>query len=277
MIRAVYPDLTALWHGAARKMLLGKNIGTPGTPIDWLGSSETYTYSNVLRASSMAYDFDLGRDLSLNRSRFTTLVRAYLHPVDLNAFLNRAEDIGNRQAHRGVVTTMNTRQKEGKSGKYQWGPCMLAYTFRGGRKGPPPTLALHSRTAYLSYIGGADLALCHVVAREISEAIDIPVEEFQFEWYLEAGMTHGYKQIPFSMKYHREEIEDTERYPTKQHPTLARLRREWNVMMDRIDTPLEDEKWGARRRCWRRFREMEAGGGPPSCPLETLSLEALYR
>lgn len=279
MIRAVYPDLTTLWHGAARKMLLGENIGTPGTPIDWLGSSETYTYSNVLRASSMAYDFDLGRDLSLNRSRFTTLVRAYLHPDDLNAFLNRAEDIGNRQAHRGVVTTMGVRQKEGTSGKYRWGPCMLAFTFRGGRKGPPPTLVVHSRTTYLSYIGGADLALCHVVAREIATLIDRPVEEFQFEWMLDAGLTHGFKQLPYSMKAHQEEIHARKTYPSKEYPTLSRLRREWDFMVKQYENevPLEAEKWGARRRCHRRWREMLVGEGPPSCPIETLSLEALYR
>lgn len=137
-------------------------------------------------------------------------------------------------------------------------------------------MGLHSRTAYLSYVGGLDLALCRVVAQQIAEQINIPVEDFEFSWHLEAGMTHGFKQLPFSMVYHQEEIAARERYPSSEYPTLKRLRREWDVMIDRLDTPLEDEKWGARRRCWRRYREMVAGeGGPPSCPLETLTLDKL--
>jgi hypothetical protein len=103
------------------------------------------------------------------------------------------------------------------------------------------------------------------------------VEDFKFVWYLESGMSHGYKMIPRSMVYDVDEINARKRYPSKKYPTLARLRREWDIMLDRIDTPLEDERWGARRRVWRRYREHLVEEGPPPCPIETLSLEALYR
>lgn len=275
MIRAAFPDLTSLWHRAARMMLTAGPIGTDGI-LDWKGSSETYSYSNVLRARSMAYQFDVGRDLSLNRSRFTTLQRAYLHPEDLDAFLARVENIGRKTASRGVLTTMAVRQKEGVKGKYLNGPCIIGYGWRGGHRGPPPTLTLHSRTSYLTYMGGMDLALCKVLANVIGDLLDIAPEDIGFEWFSDALMTHNYKQIPMSMVHHQDLIKKRKTYPSDRHPSLKLLRREWDIMLSRLDEPLESEKWGARRRVHRRYREMIAGGGPPDCPVDTLDLTALY-
>jgi hypothetical protein len=275
VIRAAFPDLTTLWHRAARMMLTAGPIGSDGI-LDWKGSSETYSYSNILRARSMAFQFDVGRDLSLNRSRFTTLQRAYLHPTDLESFLARVEKIGRRTASRGVLTTMVVRQKEGVKGKYANGPCIIGYGWRGGHRGPPPTLTLHSRTSYLTYMGGMDLALCKVLANVIGEMLDIAPEDIHFEWHSDALMTHNYKQIPMSMVHHRDLIKKRKTYPTDQHPSLKLLRREWDIMVSRLDEPLELEKWGARRRVHRRYREFLAGGGPPDCPVDTLTLDALY-
>jgi hypothetical protein len=275
MIRAAFSDLTALWHIAARKMFLAGPIGSDGI-LDWKGSSETYSYSNVLRANSMAFEFDVGRDLSLNRSRFTTLQRAYLHPTDLDAFMARVENIGKKTAARGVLTTMTVRQKEGSKGRYANGPCIIGYGWRGGHRGPPPTLTLHSRTSYLTYMGGMDLALCHVLASNIADVLGIEVEDIKFEWFSDALMTHNYKQIPYAMVHIEDLIKKRKTYPSDQHPSLKLLRREWDIMLNKIDTPLADEKWGARRRVWRRYRELQAGGGPPDCPVQSLTLEKLY-
>lgn len=275
MIRAKFPDLTSLWLKASRHMMTAGPIGSDGI-LDWKGSSETYSYSNVLRADSLDFSFDVGRDLSLNRSRFTTLQRAYLHPNDLDAFLARVERIGLHTSRRGVLTTMAVRQKEGSKGRYANGPCIIGYGFRGGLKGPQPVLTLHSRTSYLTYMGGMDLALCNVLGRVIAEAINMDVEDIAFEWYSDALMTHNYKQIPMAMVHFTDLIKKRKTYPSDRHPSLKLLRREWDIMIDRLDEPLEKEKWGARRRVHRRYREMIAGGGPPDCPVESLTLDALY-
>lgn len=279
MIRESYPDLTDLWIDASRTMMTAGPIGSDGI-LDWKGSSETYSYSNLLRAESMSYAFDVGTDLSLNRSRFTTLQRAYLHPFDFEGFMARATKIGARggTAGRGVLTTMTVRQKEGKKGRYANGPCIMGYGFRGGHRGPQPTITMHSRTSYLTYMGGMDLALCAVIARYVGEAIDIPPEDFAFEWHADSLCTHNYKQIPMSMVHHRDLIGKRKTYPSDNHPSLKLLRREWDIMLDKIDTRLEDEKWGARRRVWRRYREREGlmEGGVPSCPVESLTLDALF-
>lgn len=280
MIRAVFPDLTSLWHKSARAMLTAGPIGSDGI-LDWKGSSETYSYSNVLRARSMEFEFDVGRDLSLNRSRFTTLQRSYLHPDDLDAFLDRVEVIGRRTASRGVLTTMAVRQKQGSKGRYANGPCIIGYGWRGGHRGPPPTLTLHSRTSYLTYMGGMDLALCYVLASRIADMLDIEVEDIHFEWFSDALMTHNYKQIPYAMIHAMDLIGNPrgkirKRLPDDQHPSLKLLRREWDIMVAKLDTELRDEKWGARRRVWRRYRELLDGAGPPDCPVDTLDLSKLY-
>lgn len=261
-------------------MLKAGPIGSDGI-LDWKGSSETYSYSNVLRANSMDFKFDVGRDLSLNRSRFTTLQRAYLHPQDLDSFLARVEHIGRKTASRGVLTTMTVRQKQGSKGRYANGPCIIGYGWRGGHRGPPPTLTLHSRTSYLPYMGGMDLALCYVLASRIADMLDIAVEDIHFEWFSDALMTHNYKQIPYVMVHATDLIGNPKgkirtRLPDDKHPSLKLLRREWDIMVAKFDTPLEDEKWGARRRVWRRYRELVAGGGPPDCPVESLDFSKLY-
>ncbi len=277
MIRAAFPDLTTLWHRAARLMLTAGPIGSDSI-LDWKGSSETYSYSNILRAKSMAFEFDVGRDLSLNRSRFTTLQRAYLHPHDLDSFLLRVEKIGRRTASRGVLTTMVVRQKEGVKGKYANGPCIIGYGWRGGHRGPPPTLTLHSRTSYLTYMGGMDLALCWVLADRIGRMLDIPVEDIHFEWYSDALMTHNYKQCPYVMVHGLDLVsrQGRRKWPSENHPSLKLLRREWDYMIEHIERPLDQEKWGARRRVHRRYRELLRGEGPPDCPVQSLTLDKLY-
>jgi hypothetical protein len=40
--------------------------------------------------------------------------------------------------------------------------------------GEKPTMAMHSRVSYIAYIGGLDLGLAHVLAREIGKRIEVP-------------------------------------------------------------------------------------------------------
>jgi hypothetical protein len=103
----------------------------------------------------------------LLRARFTILQRDYLDLRELELFLDRCKSIGLGEAKRGVVTQMFAKQHGRRDKKYRWGNCMLGWSFRGGNKYEQPTLTMHSRVSYIAYIGGADLALCYVLAREI--------------------------------------------------------------------------------------------------------------
>ena len=72
-----YDTLTDLWHKSVWKMWRG----TLEDDLDFVASIDTIAYDNLLSCDSMAYEFDLGRDLWLNKQRWTRLVRQYLDPL----------------------------------------------------------------------------------------------------------------------------------------------------------------------------------------------------
>jgi hypothetical protein len=229
----------------------------------------------------MAFDFDLGRDLWLNRSRFTVLQREYLDVGQLESFLKRCKQIGLGEAKRGVVTTMPSAQVITRPKRHRWGPCMLAWDFRGGNKYETPTLTMHSRVSYIAYIGGADLALCHVLAREIGKRIGLEPKDFQFRWYLGSSQFHFFKSLPYLLRHdlHDVLIEDSKEFPSSKHPTLKGVRRWYKDahMKYEMGVPLEDEKYGPVKRIRRRYEEHMRGEGLPPCPVETMTFDPLYR
>jgi hypothetical protein len=150
--------------------------------LDFVASMDTIRYDCLLSCDSMAFDFDMGRDLWLTKSRFTILQRDYLDLYNLETFLRRCKDIGTGASKRGVITQLFAKQHAMREKKYRWGNCMLGWDFRGGTRDQPPTLTMHSRVSYVAYIGGLDLALCHVLAREIGKKVGAEPEEFAFRW-----------------------------------------------------------------------------------------------
>ena len=94
MIRPTFPDLTSLWHRAARLMLTARGPSAPTASSTGKGPVENLFVHEPLAGEHGLCSSMWDDDLSLNRSRFTTLQRSYLHPEDLDAFLARVEVIG---------------------------------------------------------------------------------------------------------------------------------------------------------------------------------------
>jgi hypothetical protein len=271
---AEYDDLTSLWHGEATSMIVATK-----EEIDFVSGLDAIRYDNLVGCKSMAYKFDLGRDLWLNRSRFTVLQREYLDLMHLESFLDRATEIGLGGVKHGVVTSMPFRAPEFRAKKHRWGGCMASLNFRvvDGQ----PTMMLQSRVSYVSYIGGADLALCYVIAKEIAERTDRAVEDFAFRWCCASFQTHSFKSIPYM--FHTKlwplvmDEEAQEQYPSALHPTL-KLIRKWGhniVGKHEAGVPLDEEKYGPLRRVRRRYEEWMRGERLPKCPVETLTLQPL--
>ena len=275
-MRKHYETLTDLWHQSAHKMLFMKE-----DELDFIASLDTMIYDNILSCDSMAYDFDAGRDLWLTKSRFTVLQRDYLDLYELESFLDRCESIGLGEAKRGVVTTMSCRQHARAAKKYRWGNCMLAYTYRGGNKHETPTLGLHSRVSYIAYIGGLDLALAHVLAREIGHRIGCTPEDFQFRWYVDSLQFHGFKSIPYLFRFGLEDVlaEENPRYPSDEYPTIKLVRRWWKDMERKREAGIsyEAEKYGPFKRIRKRYAQFLDGPSLPSLPLDSLTLEPLRK
>ena len=267
-----YPTLTELWHEEVENQLFATV-----DELDFIASIDTIRYANHFRAESMKFDFDLGRDLWLMKGRFTVLQREYLDLYQLHTFLDRCKSIGLGEAKRGVITSMPSKQPAIRDKKHRWGGCQLGWTFRGGDRYGQPTLALHSRVAYIGYMGGADLALAWVLAREIGERIGKVPEDFAFEWILSSSQFHFFKSLPMLYSFGLEgEILDERQWPDDKYPTIRGIRR-WHKQVIRDyenGVPLEAQKYGPLRRIRRRYEEYREGKRY-STPLETLSLTPL--
>lgn len=273
-----YPDMTALWHGTVRRMWRG-TLDNGG--IDHIAGIDTIAYSNLLTAESAEFDFDLGRDLWLTRTRWTVLIRQYLDLGETQRFLRTATQIGVGEGKRGVTTVMFARNVARAAKKHRWGNCLGMFTYRGlrGRDGGlQPTIGVHSRVSYIAYIGGADLAVAHVLARYIAKRIKVPVESFRFEWYIDALQFHGFKSLP--LLYKQDYVKDMENKKLREkYPTIKIVGKWWDVTVDLTErgVPLEQIKYGPHRRITRRYREWLNEEYQPSVPVSSLSLEALTR
>jgi hypothetical protein len=270
-----YKNLTELWHGEATSMVCAKD-----KEIDFVSGLDVIRYDNLVGCRSMAYKFDLGRDLWLNRSRFTVLQREYLDLSRLESFLRRSEEIGLGGVKHGVVTSMMFRSPEFRAKKHRWGGCMSALNFRVSNEGQP-VLALQSRVTYITYMGGADLALCHVIAREIGRRIGKKPEDFAFRWNCASHQAHSFKGIPYLFRSGLWPLivdpDASAEYPSENHPTLKLIRKWAKGIVEKYENsvPLEEERYGPLRRVRRRYEEWMRNEPLPTCPVETLTLQPL--
>ena len=269
-----HATLSDLWRDSIWRMWRG-TLDNKG--IDFVASIDTISYDNLLAAESMAFDLDMGRDLWLNKQRWTRLVRQYLDPSETRRFVDRATSIGTGEGKRGVVTSMHAASVTREAKKHRWGNCMLAFSYRGLRTGQP-CLCMHSRVSYVAYIGGLDLALCHVLAREIGQRIKVPVEEFAFRWHADALQFHGFKSLP--MLYKHEFIKDLETNGMREkYPTIKLVGRWWDQIVDHAESgvPLDQQKYGPLRRVRRRYQEYVNEDFLPTVTVKDLDLSPLYR
>lgn len=276
MRTANYKDLTQLWHREASSMIMSTN-----KEIDFVSGLDVIRYDNLVGCDSMAYDFDLGRDLWLNRSRFTVLQREYLDLSHLEGFLRRTEEIGLGGVKHGVVTAMPCRSPEFRAKKHRWGGCMSAIGFRCTKEGKP-VLTLQSRVTYITYMGGADLALCYVMAREIGRRIGKTPSDFSFRWACTSHQAHSFKGIPYLFRSGLWPLivdpDAQDEYPDANYPALKLIRKWGRLIASKHENgvPLEEERYGPLKRVRRRYEEWQREEYLPSCPVETLNLQPLY-
>jgi len=270
-----YDTLTELWHKEMERQLFAKK-----KELDFVASIDTIRYNCLLSCDSMKFDFDMGRDLWLTKTRFTILQRDYLDLFQLEQFLDRCESIGLGEAKRGVITQLFAKQHAMREKKYRWGNCMLGWDFRGGDRYGQPTLTMHSRVSYIAYIGGLDLALCYVLAREIGRRIGAKPSDFAFNWYLSSSQFHFFKSIPALFGHNIEPIIlDEGEYPSSKYPTLNGVRKWWTGIADKYEAgvPLEEEKYGPLKRIRRRYGEFKREEFLPAVPIKELTFDPLRR
>jgi hypothetical protein len=137
---------------------------------------------------------------------------------------------------------------------------------------------MHSRVSYIAYIGGLDLALAHVLAREIGERIEVPVEQFRFRWYIDSLQFHGFKSLP--MLFKEEFIEDLSKVGLREkYPTIKLVGRWYDGILRDYENgvPLEAQRYGPLKRIRRRYQEFVNEDFLPSVTVDDLTLSPLYR
>jgi hypothetical protein len=280
---AKFDTMDELWSKTIRHMLLANK-----SQLGHWHAQTSFIYDNLLIADSMDWNLDVGKNLWLTKLRFTKLQRDYLFWPEVESFIDRSSKIYQVASKRGVVTQILCAKHESVTRnaspanlakQYQWGNCLLAFTFSGG-KVTPPTLAMHSRTSYISYVGGLDLSLGYVLGSMIAEANGFDIGEMRFRWYADALQLHALKSMPAYHSLGFTDYIDDLSIDTSDRPSL-RLARGFltKLRLKRDNGPrMEDEKHGPTKRMRYLFeRYTNDGLTPPSVPVDTLSLEPLQR
>lgn len=281
--------------------------------MDIVTSVDVQKHNVIATADSMEWEFDL-KDLWLTQARWTTMIRQYINPVALDAWVNTCGDkLKGRKRGVSIMRTNEVQRREsptrfGDSTRTwrTWGSCMLAIGYRAL---PRPQLTLHSRTSYLGYIGAMDLSVAYHCAKLIAEQVGITVEDIQFVWHLEAAQFHGFKSLAYllndddarehfmALRAGIDPLQD--KVFRKEQPGLYISRKWMNQFEDNDANGLTygDMNFGQTRRIRKRYHTEVLGydfgepfeGGPhrsksqngrfkplPSVPVDKLTFNNLY-
>jgi hypothetical protein len=215
MFTQTYDDITDLSYGLTKTLVYSRPEG-----IDYQNSMDFQIHNIVVEARSCEYEFDL-KDIWVTKSRWNSLARQYIDPDALNIWLDVIEKklkgkkrgLSFKRTNQVAKRTAATSNKEWRV----WGSCMLGFGYRAL---PRPQITLHSRTTYLGYIGQLDLALVHVLAREIGKRVGLEPKDISFVWHLEAAQFHSFKSLAWFFQHDR----DRDRLENRAHTEELRLR-----------------------------------------------------
>jgi hypothetical protein len=278
--------LSNLWHKGCDALLYAT-----ADQLDWAAGATTGRNDNLLMCESMEFDFDCA-DIWLTAGRFKKLQRDYLDYEILPQFVERAASMKPLLARRGTVTQMSCRvhgkveRTDGRKENYKWGNCIFGFSFRPvdnrGKRGQPPQtnqagiFSMHSRTSYVSYMGGMDLALSYVLAKAIAEQRGDSVEDYGFRWMVDSLQWYSIKSLAYMSTFGELDALTTEasraEYPDKKYPSIKITRNSFDFMKRRLDAN-NPPKYGPTLRMWEMLYDKSKR--PKSTPVDNLTLEAL--
>ena len=245
-----FPTVTELHDGLARRLLFARR-----EELDDANSVDVQLHNVVAEAESFEWDYLVNR-LWVPRTRWTTMVRQYVDPNSLLAWLDVIE---NRfpSSKRGIaVLRTNTVQarQTGRGVTRRWGSCMLSLSVRVK---PQPQITLHSRTCYLGYLSVLDLTVAYVCAKLAAERIGkIAVQDFSFVWQLEMAQFHGFRCLAWPLGDPEVFSEFGYHNASKaEYPGLY-IARQWHeriAQLDRDGVPYGDMAFSSFKRVRRRW------------------------
>ena len=265
------PTLTDLWHKSCDGLLFAK-----AEDLAWQAGATTGRADNLLMCKSMEYDFDVGEDLWLTRMRFQKLQRDYLDYDMTEEFMEKvsSKKMDRSLAKRGTVLQLPARihgvvKHGGRKDNYSWGNCILGWTFRPGID-QPGVLSMHSRTSYISYMGGLDLALAYTLGRKIAEVRGEDVREYGFRWMIDTLQWYSIKSMAYMHAYELIEEIHKKKWDPRQYPSVKITRNSYEFL-NRRERENNPPKYGPTHRVWELMFNHRPR--PVSLPVDNLSLE----
>ena len=177
-----------------------------GSPdeLDVISSVDVQIHDIMAQADSMDWDFDF-KDAWLTPSRWTMMIKQYLDPEELEAWIGRiTSKIGTNNRGVAVLRTKVVKPRGGAATGHtnketrSWGSCMLNISYKAL---PTPQITLYSRTSYLGYIGALDLSVAHVVGKYLAKELGIELKDIRFVWVNQAIQWHNFKSLAFMLNH----------------------------------------------------------------------------
>jgi hypothetical protein len=178
----------------------------PKAKLDVITSVDVQIHNVIAEAESMNWDFDL-KDMWLTKARWSMMLRQYLEPEDLVAWLNKTANVVGWQG-RGVsllrtkVVKPRGGESYGNKETRRWGSCMIAVSYKAL---PAPQITLYSRTSYLGYLGGMDITVAWMCGRYLAELLGRNIEDMRFVWMNEAMQYHNFKSLAYFLNHRDKE------------------------------------------------------------------------
>lgn len=254
-------------------MLCESLIHARDDQLDMITSVDVQIHDVIAEADSMDWDFDL-KGMWLTESRWTMMIRQYLDPEELEAWIGQCTSkIGTKGRGIAVMRTKIVKPRGGAATGHtnketrRWGSCMLNISYKAK---PRPQITLHSRTSYLGYIGALDLTVAWMAARYLAKEMGIDVKDIAFVWQIEAIQWHNFKSLAYMLNhrdpkarkaYRRLLMEDSVALGVEEKRTILgapaiKLSRKWlrKVMAeDAAGRSYGDMTYNTFRRIVRRF------------------------
>ena len=252
-------NMTELWDKVNKKLLWAKK-----EQLSYASSLDTMISDCMGWAESCEFDLNIGKELWVTPSRWNTLIRQYVDPARLFAWLEGVKYLSTY--NRGVnAMDMNPVQSikvlsNPRANRRKWGGCMRMITYRAF---PSPTITLFSRTSYLGYIGGLDMLLAHKLAELACDMIGegLNVRDMKFRWFCDTWQFHGFKSMSYIFASKQDKLMRVKNWPSRKlgpetdYPTWKLVRNWWQRLnrQDEEGKLYEEMKYSAEKRIRRRY------------------------
>lgn len=262
------PTMTELYQQLTDSLIFGTE-----KDLDIISTVDVQIHDVIAEADSMDWDFDF-KSAWLTKSRWSMMVRQYIDPEELEAWIGRVTSrIGTKGRGIAVLRTKVVKPRGGAATGHTnketraWGSCMLNISYKAL---PVPQITLYSRTSYLGYIGALDISVAWMVGKYLAKELGIDLKKIKFVWVNQAIQWHNFKSLAYMLNHSDEEARDQyrryliepstslgveEKRTILSHPAI-KLSRKWLqkvVKEDQAGRTYGDMTYNTFRRIVRRY------------------------